>query len=151
MARDIEREQVEWVFHLTGGELEDEPWSGQKYWYEGVPDYIGDAFTNDPEDTVYRTIVMQALYANVPEELDSEEGMYTFTGKAETSSGETECPHRDDADNGKLVVSGQCGDDGRCELCHELKGDHHKYIYLGDGWTEAVFRRIPDNEEEDKE
>jgi ferric-dicitrate binding protein FerR (iron transport regulator) len=64
----IERECVEWVFGLTGGELEDKPWEPFephpemserdaafdaeyrhsssnprpfRYWYDGVPSYVG--------------------------------------------------------------------------------------------------------------
>lgn len=166
MAKDreveIEREQIEWVFGLTGGELRFEPWTyevGGKesrfpYWYEGVPDYASGDFSDQYDSGVeYRTVVTQALYGAPPERIESgSEGQIEDAGwllqRMYHSSGETECPGRDDGD-GTVTEEHTDGGD-RCVLCEELLGEQHGYIYLGDGWVEAVYR-IQNEEEPDGE
>lgn len=43
----IERTQVEQVFGLTGGELNDSPWGGFAYNYEGVPEWASEDFDRE--------------------------------------------------------------------------------------------------------
>lgn len=133
--RDIEREQVEEVFRLTGGELSDEHWAGFKYWYEGVPEYAGSDFTDRHESNVlYRTVVWFFVYSSPADTLEDDQGVWKLT-KTYTSSGETECPgrHTDEDKIGKV-------DDEGCQLCGEDPGEEHGYLYLGEGWAEAVYR-----------
>lgn len=108
-----EREEIEWVFGLTGGELADEPWAGHRYWYEGIPEYAHDDFPPHAEAWGdYRTIVMQALYSPPPERIaDPATGDVWILDKTYSSSGEAELP--------------------------DPPGET---IYIGDGWVEAVYR-----------
>jgi hypothetical protein len=141
--RDIEREEVECVFGLTGGELADESWAGHKYWYEGIPDYAGEDFTDEyAEEVRYRTIVCCYLFSSPPEKLESDEGSYCLA-KTYANSGETTCPGHSDQDNAGQVV------EEMCPLCEMKKGEAHGYIHLGDGWAEAVYRLEIKTEEED--
>lgn len=173
----IERESVEAVFSLTGGELESKPWepwipahaldaddllriaghgfgpeSNQtifRYWYEGVPDYVGRNEFPDIHDAEFRTVVTQRLYESsvLLENGSLRDGAEWKRVRVFESSGETRCPGAregyddDDADGppeGKNVV----GSDG-CPYCEEKPGEKHGYIYLGDGWAEVVYRREP--------
>lgn len=42
--KDSERQQIEWLFSLTGGELWPESWNGFAYNYEGVPEWASTDF-----------------------------------------------------------------------------------------------------------
>ena len=57
----IERAQVEQVFRLGGGELNDhtDAWEGNRHWYEGQPSYL-------PADhgREYRTVVTCLLWGS---------------------------------------------------------------------------------------
>lgn len=157
---DIEREQVEWVFGLTGGELEDKPWEpfapsteGEKdctwalgmgglgyassretfaYHYDGVPDYCGrreydDLYANGVE---YRTVVYCCLFGSPPEHVVDGGQLWTRVASY-TTSGETECPERQEG--------GEVEED-ECPLCGADHGEEHSYIYIGEGWSEVVYR-----------
>ena len=60
-----ERNEIENVFSLGGGELSDVVWAGHRYWYEGAPDYLGTADLPDLYacGVEYRTVVTCLLYA----------------------------------------------------------------------------------------
>src|SRR5262245_19008898 len=120
-ADDPERQQVEWVFMLTGGELDDEPWNGFAYNYDGVPEYAASDF-EDTFEYEYRTVIGSFLYGGPPERIVAAEGAWELRATF-VSSGEAECPLR------REVV-----DEERCRLCDETRGEPHGYIYLGDGW-----------------
>lgn len=118
---DIERQQIELVFCLGGGELDDEGAHGFTYTYDGVPSYM-----TPPDDlyapgVTYWTAVYCELYgqAKTPE---GHERIAHFT-----SSGETQC---------------ECGHDlspdGPGQDCPLCEGDG--LVYIGDGWREIVFR-----------
>jgi hypothetical protein len=142
----MEREQVEWVFGLTGGELETKPlrlaerldkewirrhWA--RYWYEGVPDYVSrETWATKGE---YLTIVSQLLCATAPDHFWARGRLWRLV-KQFANSGETECPGRDDGDG--VVVLEEDGEE--CRFCCETHGEQHGYIYLGDGWAESVYR-----------
>lgn len=144
---EAEKQQVEWVFGLTGGELADEPWVTAKgedepdtahpvvsfrYWYEGVPDYSKDTF-DDWATEQYRTVVKDcSCLVPLPRTLISAEGKWELKATF-TSSGETECPGRQD-DEGPLVKMEQC------PLCDTDVGEEHGFIYLGDGWVEGIYQ-----------
>ena len=121
-AAALERERVECVFGLTGGELSDEQWQGYIYWYQGIPDYMEppkDLYTSGVE---YRTLVADCLFG-MPEIKHGWELIEAFS-----NSGETECPCKSE--------EGAREADDVCPLCG---GD--RIIYIGDGWWEIVFRR----------
>lgn len=111
-----DREQVEEVFGLTGGELADEPWKptdndGREwtvtYWFDGPPEYAEADFA-DWSMTTYRTAVRDEMFGLMPDQLTDEEGNWTRVASFR-SSGETELP------------------DG-------------SFAYIGDGWGEIVYR-----------
>lgn len=117
----IEREQIEYVFGLTGGELASEPWTYQapyvyssdsstelllrehtaRYWYDGCPDYCERSEREEWEDAAARTIVVAGggyLSAPAPWVVD-DEGAWRLVATYQ-NSGETECPgQHEDAGN----------------------------------------------------
>lgn len=153
----FEREQVEWVFGLTGGELEKEPLkfngpgaiTGRElefswlYHYEGYPEWAYEDFgsrryEHDPGQ--YLTLIEAGVSysSSAPDELHFPDGEVWFKVRDYTHSGETECP------------MGSCGDDEtvgedstegmeRCPLCEADAGEKHGHIYLGTG-VETVYR-----------
>jgi hypothetical protein len=135
----IERQQIEEVFGLGGGELSDKPWQGFPYWYVGIPDYLGRAEYPDQHSSgiEYRTVVTCLLYGDAPTIIDDGSQRWQRTEHF-TSSGETECPWAQ-ADDGPTVTADQAKD-GECPLCGESVGSEHRYIYLGDGWSEVIYR-----------
>jgi hypothetical protein len=74
-----------------------------------------------------------------PERIADAEGIWELQATF-VSSGEAECPQ------GTESV-----EEERCPLCDEARGQSHGYIYLGDGWAEAVFRNDPRNPSYDDE
>jgi hypothetical protein len=155
----IERECVEQVFGLTGGELERTPWepwieidpptdsdplagrseyrpwyfkqTTNRYWYEGAPEYASE-YARDFDHT-YRTVVDDCSFCP-PDEVLHEKGRKWVLVAQFASSGECECPNVEDWDGEKHAVNA----DG-CPLCEESPGKKHGYIYLGDGWYELVY------------
>jgi hypothetical protein len=136
----IERERIEQVFGLTGGELSDEPWSCESReeakpdrvrtfhsWYEGVPEYAKRDFP-DLHDTSYRTVISCCLFGAEPEVLEDEEDRW-YRVASFSSSGETTCSWEgcEDADENLP-----------CKICEG--DDKHGMIYIGDGWSETVFK-----------
>jgi len=143
----IERQQIEIVFSLGGGELDCAEWTyeddegvkrTEPYYYEGVPSYtVGDEFTREDEQSGrFRTII----HAGNP---------YSGLGAPPpgwrhvafySSSGEGDCPCYDMVQNGEDPAT-IYSDDGRCPLCeNENDGEHHS-VYLGDGWGERVVEQ----------
>lgn len=146
---DHEREQIEWVFGLTGGELADKPIAysytndhGEEregtflYHYDGVPDYAGKSEFADlySDDCEYFTAVAFSLWGYPSEEIQI--GGKVFARVQEyLNSGETECPGKQSTDDGE----DPCADE-ICPLCEREPGEEHGYIYIGDGWAEVVYR-----------
>ena len=162
----IERECVEWVFGLTGGELMDRPWvvvtlrknpedadvsdeeMGEPYtnpyWYSGVPKWVAREIPHqDVYDfrTIVRCVSHGGAYARLWDPFTNEawELVETFT-----SSGETQCPLHDVEDAPETAY-----ENGRCVYCEAeritKRGEDvtkHGHIYLGDGWAELVYRRV---------
>jgi hypothetical protein len=130
--------------YLTGGELDDEPWNGFRYNFDGVPDWARPDF-KDRYDREYRTVVSCFLYGGPSERIVDASGEWTLQATY-SSSGETECPLRDvDAEEQEAIYTHREKQFNlprieRCFLCDEERGDDHRYIYLGDGWAECVFR-----------
>jgi hypothetical protein len=191
---DNEREQIEWVFSLTGGELSDKAWSyieetaalstdsgwfeadeqGRtkhaddarrrtfRYWYDGAPEYTEREHTDrgcttDEQGRAVRTAVVCALYGMPPEILwDEADGSRWKRVEFYSSSGETDCPGQHEVVNkvtreharltAKLPSHIKSPTTGKpyprraeCVLCGERIGSPHGFIYLGDGWGEAVY------------
>lgn len=150
----IERQQVEAVFGLTGGELNDGPlcfydadakpgtdgameWR-RSFFYDGPPSYASADYPDlHTDEATYLTIVCDCLHGMPPERItlkDDDSRVYVRDNYF-TSSGETECPCADmggepDPFAGKA-----------CPLCERSADDpKHGHIYLGDGWCEVVYR-----------
>jgi hypothetical protein len=154
MSEEIERERIEWVYGLTGGELADTPWRGfagdesherdvepvaitRAYWYEGIPDYCE---RSERERWTYDTRAVTLItwgggYLPYPKKWIADESGIWVKVACYTNSGETECPGRHE-DEGPKVRPEQCGEDGWCLLCEER--EEHGYIYLGEGY-EAIY------------
>lgn len=145
-----ERAQIQEVFGLTGGELMDVAWGASypndgasmpivfTYWYQGVPEYVEREFDALPFDyaPTYRTVCEQELYGMVPERIMDDEGTWTVV-KRYSTSGECDCPLRYAPDGASIAkVTGEHD----CPLCEESLGEEHGYIYIGDGWSEIVYR-----------
>jgi hypothetical protein len=152
----MERMQVEEVFRLGGGELEDKSWgylaqstyhdgslfepTGRtseahlihgafRYHYDGVPDYVAGELEAAHPSRDLRTVVYCALFGMPTTFYDAKDGSRWERVAFYGSSGETECP-----------THGETADED-CQLCEAPKGEKHSMIYLGDGWGEAVYMR----------
>lgn len=117
-----DRQQVEEVFALTGGELMDGPWQPMAddrewtfhYWTEFPPAYA----TEDLDPMAdYRTVIRDDMFGEAPDTL--------------TDGGDT------------WVKVARFGSSGETELTSSDGKPTGEYIYLGDGWGETVYRREP--------
>lgn len=143
----IERECVEWVFGLTGGELADKrldyqdatdephkPDSTFRYHYDGLPEWCMSDYADRFDGGIdYFTAVTCCLYGAPPERIRTTDGKVYVRGELYQNSGETQCPCIDA--EGADPYQGV-----RCELCERADGEEHGCIYLGDGWCEVVYR-----------
>lgn len=131
---DIERERIQCVFGLGGGELHEphadfpDEWDGPEgiaYWYEGVPDYVSLGELALDFDDEARTAITDCLFG-FPEPPEGWKRVASFS-----SSGEAACWWcAGDAGGG----TGNEDERDGCQLC---EGDGA--IYLGEGWCEVVF------------
>lgn len=122
--RDIEREQIEQVFRLTGGELANEPWQyerserigprtnlregdscrdgdkpwGYQYWYDGCPDYCERHERERYEDGSSQVVTLISWgggYMDAPDAwIIDVDGVAWELMAYFSNSGETECPYR---------------------------------------------------------
>jgi hypothetical protein len=133
----LERQQVEWVFGLTGGELADKPivlkdmeareWTCH-YHYDFYPDYAESELERQFFLFDKMTIVRDCLYGMPPTVLVDEYGRYWTQIACFASSGETSCPDTDS-------ITGDL-----CPMCEGIHAEGEtSYIYLGDGWRELVY------------
>lgn len=158
-----EREQVMWVFSLTGGELNDKPIVSDDgyriaYHYDGPPDYARREEFSDCLDggVDYFTAVRDIMFGEPPATLAFKGKVYALQATF-SSSGECECPGRtlhecsgsedhatidDDGCTVSVVADGECNGGTECVLCGASNGEPHGYIYLGDGWAELVYRHV---------
>lgn len=163
----IERERVEWVFGLTGGELSDAPLryveirvtprnanfpprvccsrpdidvrrGWAPYWYEGVPDYS--EIKEHTHNGSFLTIVNDSgSYgtAQLPRVIYAH-GRRWRRVASYASSGEHDCPEGRDVTVGSEMRDGEIPPE-LCPLCEAERGELHGCIYLGDGWQEVVY------------
>lgn len=135
---DLDRERIECVFGLGGGELHEphpdfrdsEGWDGPDgiaYWYEGIPEYTSLVDLGLTFDDEVRTAILDVMFG-FP---DSPEGWGQVASFR--SSGEANCWWC-----AQGAENGTDNEDQRdaCTLC---EGDG--LIYLGDGMAEVVYRR----------
>lgn len=148
----IERECVEQVFCLTGGELNDKPVtytddSGEgtlRYTYDGGPDYAQSDFEDLHSNYVrYFTAVRQYSPHHTSEIMGSEIKIDGKTYKCVSvfnSSGETQCPCADMGGEPDPFAGKEC------PYCGKQDGEKHGHIYLGDGWCEVVYRQSDEDD-----
>lgn len=162
-ARAIEREQVEYVFGLTGGELDDKPvtfvagfreqhgkieetdlgltWL---YHYDSVPEWAYEDFDRDVRSSAsgdYFTLVdLGCEYGSRENKIliDSDGRIYLHV-KTYANSGETECPGQHE-DEDKVSAEHTMGGNV-CVLCEAALGEEHGYIYIGPG-AEHVYKFV---------
>lgn len=142
----IERQQIEAVFCLGGGELEDKPWTvwipgspdddesvqmSYTYWYEGPPDYEdkGDQYNTGVS---YRTVIECCLFGDARKTL-IDRGVVWTRVRSYVSSGEAECTWNGVEESDEFPSL-------PCDLCEAKEGEEHGCVYLGEGWTEVVYR-----------
>jgi hypothetical protein len=154
-----ERMQVEHVFGLTGGELEDKPltfiaptkFDGEqprtwRYHYDGPPEWAAreDFPDHNERDVWYFTLIeIGVSYESyAPEWVRFEDGTTYYRMCQYVHSGETECTWNvdDDGNEGARVGEGCTKGLHECPMCGEKAGEEHGYIYLGDS-TETVYKR----------
>lgn len=142
-----EKQQIEVVFGLTGGELNDAPlryaygkrsadvappqfrrgWA--RYFYDGVPDYDSRQRKHGGD---YITIVACEVFGQMPRKIQARGRTWIKVARY-GHSGEAEC-----SEFGSSVRESQTDDHGRCILCDEE--DVHGHVYLGDGYAEIVYK-----------
>jgi len=161
------RGQIEQVFGLTGGELGAKSWIlikavppsapfemdgveevGFTYWFEGIPDYLGRREFPDQYDAIYRTVVVEAYALK---EITDDGGVTWRRMASYASSGETECPSKDQivGEEDWRAEMSSFEVDSECSLCGAKLGDPHGMIYIGDEWRENIYRADPEKEEND--
>lgn len=141
-----ERAQVEIVFGLTGGELEDRPlrflgdtrWSDgtprgeprrwwRRWWYTGVPDYAQEIERRLGGE--FLTIVSDELLGKLLTRILARGKIWRKVARY-GHSGEAAC-----------YMEGEINTENKtCSICGENPGKRHGYVYLGDGWSETVYR-----------
>jgi len=153
-----ELEQIEYVFGLTGGELEDEDWGGYALNYEGCPHYV----SCDDLHTYYHTVIVTGggflpSAPEVIEEMDPYAGTDPDDPYADAyvldwhlvdtyrSSGESDCPVCGAGADPRTFPDGFFEEYGRdpqpndeCGLCETQVADMPGVIYIGEGY-EAVY------------
>lgn len=135
----IERETVEHVFGLTGGELDDAPLSYTdedgaehvfSYSYDGAPEYTEGQFSDAEDDYRVFTAIGCYVYSAPPARITVGGRVYELKATF-VSSGECACPC-DGCDEDPF--EGQI-----CPYCEREIGEEHGCAYLGEGWLEAVY------------
>jgi hypothetical protein len=166
---NMERQQVEWVHGLTGGELSDRPlrildttgrgrfWA--RYWYDGAPEWSDEhAYASGRKGWrgSWRTLVWDSgAYGDFqpPATFRDSSGRRWRKLNSYSSSGEAPCPvpenhpgrvTRKDAKlsekwNGPGARPSWYKRRARCPMCDERIGSEHGFLYLGEGWIEAVY------------
>jgi hypothetical protein len=147
------KQQVMWVFGLTGGELADQPWEVERgddpedtevfdYWYKGAPDYAEGDFESE---ATLRTVCYNNLFMTLPKTIaDRKTGEEWALVRDYGSGGETACPGQDE---GKVEKRHCTEETDECVLCEEKVGEPHGMIYLGEGWVEAVYQKMEKEED----
>ncbi len=163
----IERQRVEWIHGLTGGETADRPfrmldlgrgkrlWA--RYWYEGAPDWSNEhAYDSGRKGWrgSWRTLVWDSgSYGShlPPQSFRDSSGRRWRKVASYRSAAECECPVPD-SHLGKVtrreavLLPANKWDrqypkrrKAECPMCEERIGSEHSYLYLGEGWLEAVY------------
>ncbi len=120
------REEIECLFGLGGGELNNGTFNGSRYWYDGAPDYcerdMQAAAESAGADPLYLRTCIEYHFATTPKAPRGWVMLGSFV-----SSGEAECWRCGPG-------TGKEHERKNCKLCG---GDG--LVYLGDGWMEVVY------------
>jgi len=140
----LEREKVEHIYGLTGGELNRDAWGGYLYNYDGVPEWAEDDFPNrlDPGGDYVTCIDIDAPYGTSDDPIECNGKVYVPIMSYQ-SGGERECPCGP-CGAGEEVVGEEGGETegmSACPLCEAEAGEPHGMIYLGEG-AEIVYRAV---------
>ena len=155
-----EREEVENVFGLGGGELADEPWAGYAYWYDGAPEYASESDLGvHPYEGELRTVIVAGGgYLSPPKDELEADGETWELITSFTSSGEADCWVCGAGGNGKEWWAEEFekahgrpphGAD-ECGLSETTYNDMPGVVYVGDGY-EAVYKLVEEDDEEDED
>jgi hypothetical protein len=147
----IERQQVEYIYGLTGGELNDSPlryWSEDdsegfcRYHYDGVPEWATEDFkdANCRNVDYFTTINIDNPYGWFAQSMRMADGRVYHLVKTYASGGEAECPCSSSGCDEK-VGEGCTKGYVECPLCEATEGEDHGMIYLGTG-SEAVYKHV---------
>lgn len=144
----FERQQIEWVFGLTGGELADEPlhfrdedgterkWA---YHYDDVPEWAADDFDTHEGRVSFCTLIEAGVsYSSCAPEIMNFGTEVWHKVATYAASGETECPERQDQE---LVGEGHTEGLQQCPLCEADAGEEHGFIYVGES-AEHVYMHV---------
>ena len=142
----LEKEQIENVFGLGGGELEHESFAGYKYNYEGPPDYAEEI--DDDFNYQYRTVIVSGGgHLPPPDKTLEHEGVTWELVDHFMSSGESDCWVCGAGGNGKEwwaeEFEKQHGrpptPEDECGLCEYKFADMPGSTHIGEGY-EVVYR-----------
>ncbi len=172
----IERQRVEWVHGLTGGEMVDRPFrlldlgrgkrTWARYWYEGAPEWSNEhAYDSGRKGWrgSWRTLVWDSgSYGDYlpPQSFRDASGRRWRKVASYRSAAECECPvpenHPAIVTRREAVLEDKHAPfnflsrpmhrRAECPMCEARIGEEHGYIYLGEGWLEAVYYS-PDEKE----
>ncbi len=153
-----DREQVEWAFGLTGGEMAHKSFAGYLYNYDGVPEYAESDFPDWATHEYQTVIVTGGGYLPIPAPTLEHEGQVYELVNHYMSSGETDCPVCGAGTDDEYPWADQFEDhygrpprpDDECGLCETRYTDMPGLIYVGDGY-EAVYRLVRYDEEQDED
>lgn len=155
-----EKEQIENVFGLGGGELEEGNFAGFAYWYEGAPEYASesDLGIHPHEGELRTTITYGGGYLPHPaKELEHDGEMWELV-KHFMSSGEADCWICGHGGNGKEWWADEFEDKhdrppeptDYCGLCETEYKDMPGYVFINSGY-EAVYRLPPEEDADEDE
>jgi len=152
----IERMQVEEIYSLGGGELEDAPlpytdengraWAF-RYHFDGVPEWCASDFKPHDGGQVdfFTAIRIDDPCGWSPEEVTLADGKRYFRIAVLGPAGERECPMGPSGWGEKTVGAGTATEDPdgfiSCPYCEAKEGEEHGYIYLGTG-SEVVYKHV---------
>lgn len=161
----VEREQVEQVFSLTGGELSDRPWpvvyastlsdgtehttkdgrswaayqSDFRYWYEGAPSYADDEFSRDERSGNSGERNIRTAVTCALFGMPPAELWDVHGCRWERVAFYTSSGETECFGKDMEREGEECAAVRPCPYCEAQEGEEHGCIYLGDGWGEAVY------------
>jgi hypothetical protein len=127
------KSQIERVFGVVGS-LAEGDFGHFVYWYRGLPAKAKDIWP----DSTYRTVICNSKFDGIPGVIEEDDVKWVLSTVFE-STGEAPCEYD------SLVQFNQTIEkDGHhlCRYCEAPHTAHHRTIYLGNNWVEAVYHRV---------